>query len=66
MLVLLLLMVSYTAMAEGNDEDSLDIELSELEEGDFPDLVGVDEEGGIMDEFAFLQEEDIVYTAAKW
>jgi hypothetical protein len=35
------------------------------EESEFPDLVGVDETGGIMDEFALLAEEDIVLTAAK-
>jgi outer membrane receptor protein involved in Fe transport len=34
------------------------------DDGDFPELVGKDESGGIMDEFAFLQEEDLVVSAA--
>jgi outer membrane receptor protein involved in Fe transport len=46
-------------------EESLDDEFSLQSDDYFPDLVAKDEEGGIIDEFAFLQEEDIVYTAAK-
>jgi len=34
------------------------------DDADFPELVGEDESGGIMDEFAFLQEEDLVVSAA--
>jgi len=45
--------------------DGLEEELSELGEEDYPDLVGADEEGEIIDEFAFLQEEDIIFSAAK-
>ena len=32
---------------------------------DIPDIIGADEEDELMDEFALLQEEDIVLTAAK-
>jgi iron complex outermembrane receptor protein len=38
-------------------EDALEDEMLLQEEGDFPDLVGVDETGGIVDEFALLEEE---------
>jgi iron complex outermembrane receptor protein len=46
-------------------EESLDDELDELKEDDYPDLVGADEKSELMDEFALLAEEDIVYSAAK-
>jgi iron complex outermembrane receptor protein len=32
---------------------------------EYPELVSADEEGEIIDEFAFLQEEDIIFSAAK-
>jgi len=47
------------------EEDGLEDELEELEEDDFPDLVEKDEKSELMDEFALLEEEDIVYSAAK-
>jgi len=34
-------------------------------EEEYPELIGVDEEDELMDEFALLQEEEIVLTAAK-
>ncbi len=46
-------------------EDALDQELSGLEEDDFPDLVSVDETGGIMDELDFLQDSEMVELAAR-
>ena len=46
-------------------DEGLEEELSELKEAYYPDLVGADEEGEIIDEFAFLQEEDIIFSAAK-
>jgi outer membrane receptor protein involved in Fe transport len=67
-LLLLALFLAPTAAAgeEGSDEsESLEDELEELKEDDYPDLVGVDEEGGVMDEFAFLEEADVVETAAR-
>jgi outer membrane receptor protein involved in Fe transport len=65
----LLVTVPFVAHAEEEkektkDEDVLEDELS-LQEDDYPDLIGVDEESEIMDEFALLQEQDIVFTAAK-
>lgn len=47
------------------DEGALDEELSIMEDADFPDLVGVDDTGEVMDEFAFLEMEAIVETAAR-
>jgi hypothetical protein len=46
-------------------EDPLLDELEELGEDDYPDLVGVDEEGEIIDEFAFLKEAGMVELAAR-
>ena len=40
-------------------------EKKEIVVEDVPDLAGADEEDELMDEFALLQEEDIVLTAAK-
>ena len=51
--------------ADEEEEGSLDDELSELGEDDYPDLVGANEEGEIIDEFTFLMEEDIVESAAR-
>jgi outer membrane receptor for ferrienterochelin and colicin len=48
-----------------SEEKALEEELSELKDADYPDLVGADEEGEIIDEFTFLQEEDIIFSAAK-
>jgi hypothetical protein len=62
--VLLILPLAATA-GEKKDEKKLDEEWDLQEESDYPDLVGVDDESEVMDEFAFLQEEDIVFTAAK-
>ena len=47
------------------ESDSLEDELEELKEDDYPDLIGADEEGEIIDEFALLAEEDVVFSAAK-
>jgi outer membrane receptor protein involved in Fe transport len=46
-------------------EDELDDELTELDDADFPDLVGIDETGEIMDEFAFLQDAGMVESSAR-
>jgi outer membrane cobalamin receptor len=46
-------------------KDVLEEELEEPGEDDFPDLVEKDDESELMDEFALLQEEDIVFSAAK-
>ena len=63
MLAVLLPLAAYAG--EVKEEESLEEELEELKEDDYPDLVGADEEGGIIDEFALLAEEDMVLTAAK-
>ena len=43
---------------EKKDKDEeIEEELELQKESDFPDLVGVDETGGVMDEFALLEEE---------
>ena len=47
------------------NEGALEEELDELQEDDYPDLVGKDDESELMDEFALLMEEDIVYAASK-
>jgi outer membrane receptor for ferrienterochelin and colicin len=46
-------------------EDSLDRELSELGGENYPDLVSADESDELMDEFAFLEESDVVDSAAR-
>ncbi len=53
------------AEEEKKEDEVLEDELEELKEDDYPDLVAADEEGGIIDEFALLAEEDLVLTAAK-
>jgi outer membrane receptor for ferrienterochelin and colicin len=35
------------------------------EDADYPDLVGKDDHSEVMDEFALLQEQDVVFTAAR-
>jgi outer membrane receptor for ferrienterochelin and colicin len=47
------------------EAEALEEEMSELQEADYPDLVGADDEGEIIDEFAFLAEEAIVESAAR-
>jgi outer membrane receptor protein involved in Fe transport len=47
------------------DKETLDEEFLALEDADFPDLVGVDEKGEVIDEFAFLEMEAVVETAAR-
>jgi len=50
------LLVTFSPLAYTEEKNEAD---------EYPDLVGVDEEDEIMDEFAMLQEQDIVLTAAK-
>lgn len=47
------------------DRETLEEEWTLQEDADYPDLVARDETGEIMDEFALLQEQDVVFTAAK-
>ena len=64
---LLLLVLPPETLAE-EQKESLEDELDELKEGDYPDLVGADEESELMDEFALLDEElaaDEVESASK-
>jgi outer membrane receptor protein involved in Fe transport len=69
--ILMLAVVSVASLAsvaragEDKKEEALEDEIEELKEDDYPDLVAADEEGGIIDEFALLAEEDMVLTAAK-
>ena len=54
--------------AEDKDEKSgegLDDEWVLQEDADYPDLVGVDDQSAVMDEFALLQEQDVVFSAAR-
>ncbi len=51
--------------AGAGEQEDLEEEISTLEDADYPDLVSADEESEIIDEFAFLQEEDIVESAAR-
>ena len=51
-------------MAQESFEDELEEELSTLEEDDFPDLVSEDDTD-LMDEFAFLEDAEIVESAAR-
>ena len=61
----LLLGSQKAAFSEENEEDgSLEEELEELGEDDYPDLIGVDEEGGIIDEFTLLMEDAMVVESA--
>jgi hypothetical protein len=57
------------SLGEEDEEDKLQREVDEefeiQDDSDYPDLVGMDEESEFMDEILFLQEEDIVLTAAK-
>jgi iron complex outermembrane receptor protein len=54
------------AREEGDEEaESLEEEIEELKEDDYPDLVAADETGELMDEFAFLEEADVVESAAR-
>jgi outer membrane receptor for ferrienterochelin and colicin len=71
-IAILLFFSSFSSFAEEKksekkktERESLDEEMSELQEADYPDLVGADEEGEIIDEFAFLMEEDVVESAAR-
>lgn len=50
---------------EEEEGDVLDDELSNLQESDFPDLVSADDEGALIDEFAFLEEAATVESAAR-
>jgi iron complex outermembrane receptor protein len=50
---------------ESENKETLDEEFLALEDADFPDLVGVDEKGEMIDEFAFLEMEAMVETAAR-
>ncbi len=65
----LVALVQFSARAEDEKgkkaEDDLEKEWTLQEDADYPDLVAADEESALMDEFALLQEEDIVLTAAK-
>lgn len=66
MLVLLLPPASSAGgTGQKETEDALDEELTELDDADFPDLVGVDETGEIMDEFAFLKDAGMVESSAR-
>ncbi|MFC1654844.1 TonB-dependent receptor plug domain-containing protein [Myxococcota bacterium] len=53
------------SLAEEDEDGELEEELSELKDADYPDLVAHDETGALMDEFALLEEELQVYSAAK-
>jgi outer membrane receptor for ferrienterochelin and colicin len=46
-------------------EGGLDEEWILQEDADYPDLVGVDDQSEVMDEFALLQEQDVVFSAAR-
>ncbi len=50
---------------EEKSEDGLDEEWTLQEDADYPDLVGVDDQSEVMDEFALLQEQDVVFSAAR-
>ena len=50
---------------EPESGDTLDDELSTMEDADFPDLVAADETGDIMDELDFLQDAGMVELAAR-
>jgi len=56
----LLLSIPSAAYSEEKKKDTEEVVVE-----DIPDIVGVDEEDELMDEFALLQEEEIVLTAAK-
>lgn len=66
---MLVLLLPSTSPAEDTrekeTEDALDEELSEFDDADFPDLVGIDEAGEIMDEFAFLKDAGMVESSAR-
>jgi outer membrane cobalamin receptor len=54
--------------AEDKDEktgEDLEEEWVLQEDADYPDLVGVDDQSEVMDEFALLQEQDVVFSAAR-
>jgi len=66
LLLFLIPLISHAGGEKKQKSDSgLEEELELQEESDYPDLVGADETGEIMDEFALLAEEDVVLTAAK-
>ena len=66
---LLLSLPASPSFGEDDEEDKLQRELDEElemhDDADYPDLVAADEESEFMEEILFLQEEDIVLTAAK-
>jgi outer membrane cobalamin receptor len=66
---LLLTLPASLSLGEEDEEEKLkreiDEELEMHEDADYPDLVAADEESEFMEEILFLQEEDIVLTAAK-
>jgi hypothetical protein len=64
-LIALLTLSPPVSAEEKEEKDTLEEEISELEDADYPDLVPVDEESELMDEFALLQEEEIIFSAAK-
>ncbi len=69
---ILLVLTPFSSLAEEKKKtkkpassESRDEEVSELPGADYPELVGADDEGEIIDEFAFLMEEAIVESAAR-
>jgi len=68
-LALLFTLPAPLSLGEEDEEDKLQRELNEETEttggAEYPDLVAADEESEFMEEMLFLQEEDIVLTAAK-
>ncbi len=63
--LLVFLPLAAGAGEQKKDKDRPEEEGDLQKEADYPDLVAADDDSGVMDEFAFLQEEDIVLTAAK-